>query len=479
MLPNKPIDLTEGNLLRNLIKLSIPIVLSNLLQMIYNVVDIFWLGKLGENAKGAVSVAGMSFPIVFFFLAIGIGLTTAGTALISQYKGSGQPEKLRHVVGQFTNILVIFFLIIILVNYKFSKNILRLLNTPSSIFTDANSYFSIILYAMPFMIIFKAFQSFARGLGDTITPLKIQAVAIGINVVLDPLLIFGVGFFPKLGVTGAAIATFSARAIAGIFSIIMVLRKFKILMPRLENIKPDFSMLKKILNISLPASLGMSMTSLGFIILQGFVNTFGTLVISAFSIGKRLMSIFMIPSMGFSKALEAIVGQNLGAKNVKRAEESLWLTLKVVAVIMLVGGSIIFFFGGQLTQIFIKDQQVFILGQRMTKVIAVAAFVFSMVFVIFGVFNGSGHTKFVMFFNIARLWLFRLPFVFILSGEVLALDIFRTGIFKTIFTTLAKPLAEHPYDAVWWAMLFSNILVFIISFISFKSGKWKKAKIYD
>ncbi len=479
MQPNKSIDLTEGNLLKNLITLSLPIVLSNLLQMIYNVVDVFWLGKLGENAKGAVSVAGMSFPIVFFFLAIGIGLTTAGTALVSQYKGSNQPDKLRHVVGQFSNILILFFLIMIAVNYFYSKDILRLLNTPESIFLKANTYFSIILYAMPFMIIFISFQSFARGLGDTMTPLKIQIVAITINVVLDPLLIFGVSFFPRLETTGAAIATFTARAIAGILSIILILKKFKILKPHWENLKPDTKMLKRILNISLPASLGLSMTSLGFIVLQGFVNTFGTLVISAFSIGKRLMSFFMLPSMGFGKALEAIVGQNLGAKNPERAEESLWVTLKVVAVIMLIGGTIIFFFGGHLTQIFIKDQQVFILGQRMTKVIAVAAFLFSMVFVFFGVFNGSGHTKFVMTFNILRLWAFRIPFVFVLSGAVLKLNIFKTGILQNAFTTIAKPLANHPYDAVWWSMLISNLLVLIIAFISFKRGKWKKAKIYD
>ncbi len=215
---NTALDLTRGSLLRNLVKLSLPIVISNFLQMFYNITDIFWLGKLGDVAKEAVSVAGMTFPLIFFIISFGFGFVVAGTSLISQYKGAGKPKKMKRVVGQFCIILIIFTIIFILISSFFIKDILHLLKTPAPIFQRAITYFSIILYGMPALFVFLSFQSFSRGLGDTISPLKVQIISILINVVLDPLLIFGVGFIPRLETQGAAISTLIARVIAAVFA---------------------------------------------------------------------------------------------------------------------------------------------------------------------------------------------------------------------------------------------------------------------
>lgn len=477
---NNQIDLTEGSTLKNLVRLSFPIILSNFLQMFYNITDIFWLGKLGETAKDAVSVAGMVFPLIFFILSFGFGFVVAGTSLISQYKGANETDKMKLVVGQFCLILIAFTIFFILISTLFIEDILFLLKTPESIFEKAISYFTLILSGMPAMFIFLSFQSFSRGLGDTISPLKVQFITIMINVVLDPIFIFGLSIFPKMGITGAGLATLIARIVSAIFSILFIKKKIPELIPSLRHLKPKKSMLKRIIDISIPASVGQSVTSFGFLILQGFINSYGTLIISTFSIGRRMTSFFMVPSMGISHGLAAVVGQNLGANKIKRAERSFLIALGLTLGLMFVGTSFTFVYGSQLTKFFINKPDVIELGKGMFKLLSVAAFTFSAIFVIMGVFNGSGHTKPVMFFNITRLWLIRIPLVYILSGKLLAYSFLeKIPLLYRILERLSLPLQNEPYNALWWSMVISNFVILIMALYEYSRGKWKRAKIYD
>ena len=473
------LDLTKGNLLKNLVRLAAPIVFSNFLQTFYNLTDAFWLGKLGENARNAVSVAGMTFPLVFFLSSFGFGFVVAGTSLISQYKGAGMHEKMKEVVGQFILILSIFSVIFILGSFIFLDQILYLLQTPSEIYLSAKEYISIILSGMIFMFIFLSYQSFSHGLGDTISPMKIQIISVSINVVLDPILIFGISFFPRMEIKGAAIATLIARIIAALIAIYYLVKKSPHILPKMKNLIPDLEMIRKILKISIPASMGFSMTSFGFLVLQGFVNSFGTVVISIFSIGNRMIGLFMMPAMGISSALASIIGQNLGAKQIRRAEKSVWVAFKLTLMIMTIGCFILFFFGASLTRFFINDAAVIEVGRRMFKVTSIAAFVFGNLFVFMGVFNGSGHTKPSMILNIARLWFFRIPLVFILSGKIISLLSIKWKFLLDLFSELAQPLSAFPYDALWWSMLISNLLASIWAYAIFRKGKWKQAKIYS
>ncbi len=472
------LDLTKGNLLKNLVRLALPIVFSNFLQTFYNLTDAFWLGKLGENARNAVSVAGMTFPLVFFLSSFGFGFVVAGTSLISQYKGAGMPDKMKEVVGQFILILSIFSVIFILGSFIFLEQILYLLHTPSEIYLSAKEYISIILSGMIFMFIFLSYQSFSHGLGDTISPMKIQVISVSINVILDPILIFGLGFFPKMEIKGAAFATLTARIVAALIAIYYLIKKSPHILPKMKNLIPDIAMIRRILKISIPASTGFSMTSFGFLILQGFVNSFGTVVISIFSIGNRMIGLFMMPAMGISNALASVIGQNLGAKQIKRAEESFWVAFKLTLTIMVIGCTILFFFGASLTKFFINDTSVIEVGKRMFKVTSFAAFVFGNLFMFMGVFNGSGHTKPSMILNIARLWFFRIPLVFILSGKIISLLSIKWKFLIVFFSKLAQPLSAFPYDALWWSMLISNFLASIWAYSIFRKGKWKQAKIH-
>jgi len=471
------IDLTRGNLLKNLMKLSLPIMLSNFFQTFYNLTDAFWLGKLGETAREAVSVAGLAFPLIFFLSSFGFGFVIAGTSLIAQYKGANKMEKMKEVVGQFVLIIAIFSLIFISVGLIFINDILHLLQTPDEIFDLAKRFISIIIIGMVFMFIFLSYQSFSHGLGDTISPMKIQIISVSLNVVLDPLMIFGIGFFPRMGTIGAAWATLIARVVAAVIAIIFLFRKTPYIIPKLPDIKPAKEMLMRILKISIPASLAQSMTSFGFIILQGFVNSFGTVVMSAYAINNRIISFFMMPAMGVSNGLASIVGQNIGAQKIKRAEKSVNVALLLVLAIMFTGSLLVYLYGGSITQFFINDPKVIEVGRRMFKVTPIASFIFGILFVFIGAFNGAGHTKPVMLLNIGRLWFIRIPLVYILSGTVLNITFLKGSFLYPILQRISLPLSTYPYESLWWSMVVSNTICSIIAYLIYKRGGWKEPRI--
>jgi putative MATE family efflux protein len=450
-------------------------MLSNFLQMFYNLTDAFWLGKLGDNARGAVSAAGIAFPIIFFLSSFGFGFVIAGTSLISQYKGAKRFPEMKRVVGQFLIFIILFCVLFLLVSFTFLDNILYLLQVPTEIFKITKQYISVILIGMIFMFSFLTYQSFSHGLGDTVSPMKVQIVSVLINLIIDPFLIFGIGIFPRLEALGAAYATLFARIIGAGMALIYFYRKEKMLIPDVKDLLPDKQMLLKILNISIPASLGQSITSFGFLLLQGFVNSFGTIVITTFSIGNRLTSFFMMPAMGISNALATIVGQNLGAQKVERAVLSVKKAFVLIMTIMLVGCGVLFFFGGGIIKFFINDTEVLQAGIRMFRVSSFATFIFGIVFIFMGVFNGSGHTKPSMILNIVRLWGLRIPFVLLLSG--LASQYLRINFLNPFFTWISKPLSAYPYDALWWSMVISNSIIALWAFLIYQKGDWKKGKI--
>lgn len=470
-------DLTSGGIYKNLMKLALPIMLSNFMMTFYNLTDAFWLGKLGGNAMNAVSVAGLTFPLIFFLSSFGIGFVVAGTALISQFKGAGTTDMMRKVVGQFLLILIGFSIVFLTFSFLFLGEILSLLHVPEEIFELTEQYISYILVGVVFMFTFLTYQSFAHGLGDTVSPMKIQLISVSLNVVLDPIFIFGFGFIPRLETVGAAQATLISRIVAALLAIYFLKKKTSHIIPTLQELKPDKELLKKIFNISIPASVSHSITSFGFIVLQGFVNTYGTLVISVFSIGNRMMGLFMMPAMGISNALATTIGQNLGANKISRAVKSVKVSMVLVLLIMFIGCSVLFFFGSSLTRFFINDPAIADVGERMFKVVSLAAFIFSILFVFMGVFNGSGHTKPTMFLNISRLWFLRIPLVFILSGKMLEYAFIRESFLNDFLTKLSIPLAMHSYDALWWSMLISNIITTLLAVYIYRLGKWKTGSI--
>ena len=477
MAASSGMDLTQGSITRNLVKLSLPIMASNFMQTFYDLANAFWLGRLGEHARDAVSAAGITFPILFFLSSFGFGFVIAGTALVARYKGAREPEKIKKTIGQLIFILVVFTVVFLSFSLGYINQILRILHTPPEIFALSRGYLRIILIGAVFMFIFIFYQSISQGLGDTVTPMKAQITAVVLNVILDPVLIFGLLSVPRFETIGAAYATLIARALAASIALVSFKRRYKDLIPSMADIAPKWDLIKTILKVSIPASLSLSTTSFGFVFLQGFVNSYGTVAISINSIGGRMTNIFMMPAMGISSGLAAVVGQNLGAKNIPRAEKSIWRAFSLITPIMGIGCLLIFFFAAQLTHFFIDDPEVIEAGKRMFKLTAYASFIFGILFVFNGVFNGAGDTRTTMKLDMTRLWLIRIPLVYILSGKLLEYSFFSSGRISSFMHVVSKPLSAFPYDSLWWSMVISNLISTAWAILIFRSGRWKKIKI--
>jgi putative MATE family efflux protein len=273
---------------------------------------------------------------------------------------------------------------------------------------------------------------------------------------LDPILIFGLGPVPALGVAGAALATCIARALAAALGLRRLFAGDRGFRLHLADLRFDRRITLRILRVGLPLSLGQMGTSLGFTLMMGIVNTFGSAVTAAFGIGHRIIHMAMVPSMGLSQANATAVGQNLGADQPDRAARSVATAALLIGLILLPITTLMFFFGDAISRLFIDDPQVVQYGRDLFRITSSSVFAFGFVMVLLGSFQGSGHTVPVMVLNMGRLWILRIPSAYLL-GIVLA----------------------HGPRGLWWAMFLSNTVTAIAAFIWFSAGTWRRKVIED
>ena len=440
--------MTTGSVRSKLLLLAWPVMLSHLLQTFYNLADAFWLGKLGRQALVAPTI---TMHVVFLGFALAMGLGAAGTTLVSQYKGAGKEEMANRVAGQLLTLLTGIGLVLGVTGFLLTPYLLRLLQTPPDAWQMTYDYMRWIFAGIPLLFAFMVYQGVSTGLGDTVGPMQVNLISVILNVILDPILIFGLGPIPAMGVVGAAIATVFCRAIASIIGVVRLFRSKNGFRINVSDMKLDLPTVRKILKIGMPVGKGQMGTSLGFTVMIGIVNSFGSAVTAAFGVGNRIIHIAMVPAMGLSQANATAVGQNLGTGNVKRAEKSVKSSLLLIGAILLPITVSMFFFGGDIAGAFVKDQTVIDLGRTMFKITTPSVFVFGFLQVIMGSFQGSGHTVPVMVLNMSRLWVLRIPLAYILAYTV-----------------------GMGTMGIWWAMFISNTVIALSGWLWFYSGSWKK-----
>ena len=441
------LDMTSGSVRGKLLLLAWPVILSHLLQTLYNLADAFWLGKLGRQALTAPTI---TMHVFFIAFAVAMGLGAAGTTLVSQFKGAGDTGKASQVGGQLLILLTGVGLVFGIAGYFLTPQILNLLKTPADSWQLTYDYMRWIFTGFPLLFIFFVYQGISTGLGDTIGPMQANVIAVVVNLILDPILIFGLGPFPEMGVVGAAVATVFSRALASFIGMYRLFRGNNGIKITSDNLKPDTSTLKQIMKIGLPVSLGQLGTSLGFTFMIGIVNSFGSAVTAAFGVGNRIIHMAFVPAMGLSQANATAVGQNLGAGNFKRAERSSNTALLLIGLILLPIVLIMFFFGADISKAFVDDPEVIEIGRTMFQITTPSVFIFGFLMVLMGSFQGSGYTFPIMVINISRLWILRIPAAYL----------------------LAITFGMGP-QGIWWAMFISNIIVTVIGWIWFKKRTWK------
>ncbi|WP_049922849.1 MATE family efflux transporter [Halopiger djelfimassiliensis] len=407
-------DLTEGSLVRPMFRLAWPLVAIQLLQVAYNVGDTFWLGALSSDAVGAVSIA---FPLLFLLIAVGGGFTTAGAILIAQHTGAESGDD-GLIAGQTLSFVSLVAIGLGILGYFATEPMLAALpanpDTDAAIIPLAADYLRVFFLGLPFVFGFFVFVALMRGYGNTRAPMRVMFVSVVINLLIDPLLIFGVGPLPQLEVAGAAVATVISRGIAtGIgFYLLYYTGVGPAIRP--EHLRPRLEYAIEITRLGVPTALEQSMTALALVAMTAIVVTFPREVVAAYGLGNRLISLAFLPAAGMGQATDSIVGQNLGAGKADRAATAVWIAAGAIAAIMFVAGLLAFLFPEPFVSVFITAEtagRAATIDYGVTYLrFAAVAFVFMGVLqVVQGAFRGAGNTKTALAFAVLGLWVVRVP----------------------------------------------------------------------
>ncbi|QLG50374.1 MATE family efflux transporter [Natrinema halophilum] len=411
--------LTEGSLVRPMIRLAWPLVVIQLLQVAYNVGDTFWLGALSPDAVGAVSLA---FPLLFLLISIGSGFTAAGAILIAQHTGAKSGEA-GLIAGQTLAFVSFVAAGLGAVGFVVTEPMLSALPadeaTRAAIIPLAAGYLRIFFLGLPFLFGFFVFVALMRGYGSTQAPMRVMLVSVVINLALDPLFIFGVGPFPRLEVEGAAVATLISRGLATLIGFYLLYYTDVGPDIRAVHLRPRRKYVGQITRLGIPTALEQSMTALALVAMTAMVVTFPPAVVAAYGLGNRLISLAFLPAMGMGQATDTIVGQNLGAGDPDRAARAVRIAASVIAAVMLAAGTLAFLFPHPFVSAFLTADApgkaaTIDYGATYLRFAAVAFVFMGVLQVIQGAFRGAGNTKTALVFAVLGLWVVRVPVTYYL-----------------------------------------------------------------
>jgi putative MATE family efflux protein len=453
-------SLTSGDLARPMFALAWPIVATQLLQVAYNLADTLWLGRFSTDAVAAISLA---FPLIFLFISIGGGFNVAGSTLVAQYTGADSAGNAGTVAGQTIGFLTLIAVTVGIAGYATTTPLLALLPsspaTAGQVVPLAAEYMRVFFAGLPFLFGFFVFSSLMRGYGNTRAPMLVMALSVFVNVVIDPVLIFGVGPVPRLGVTGAALATVISRGIATVIGLYVLLATDAGPTVSLADFRPRYEYVRKIVTVGVPSAAEQSASALGFITLTAIVVTFQPEVVAAFGLGNRLVSLVFLPALGLGRATNTIVGQNLGAGKPDRAERAVWLAVGVATAVMLVVAVGAWLFAEPVVNLFIATgtdagAETIRFGGEYLRTRAVEFGFIGLLQVTLGAYRGAGNTTTALAFSLIALWVGRVPIVYGLAV-----------------------VSNFGPAGIWIGMAAGQILGAVAAGAWFTRGTWKEAVI--
>jgi len=446
--------LLEGPILRSLLTLAIPIVAANVLQSAYQIIDAFWVGRLGGTAVAAVS---LSFPVMFLMFAVGAGLSMAGSTLIAQYVGARNERMVGHVAGQTILMVVLASLLLGAIGFFTAPALLRLMGVAPDVYAGALGFMRVSFIGLVFNFTFFVFNAIMRSLGRPALPVWIVAGTVLLNFGLDPLLIFGWGPVPGYGVMGAAIATLVTQGIAAIIGVVILRRGMHGVHVRRADLVPDLDYVKRAFFLGFPASIEMSARALGLMMLTFLITSFGTLTLAAYGVGSNVVSVIIIPAMGLSMAISTLVGQNIGAGNIERAARIGRLGSLLGFVSLSVPGLFVFLFPAAIVAFFVPDDPAVIAaGAEYLRISAPAWGFLGLQFALTGVLRGSGNMVMAMVLTLVSQWVLQFPLAYVLSNHT-ALGI----------------------RGIWWSFPITNVAIALITICVYAKGGWKKTRLLD
>lgn len=441
--------LLNGSIVKAILTLAIPVVINSFLQTMYNLTDTYWLGKLGTEELAAINLV---TPVQNIIINFGTGITVAGSVLISQYLGAKRDEDARSMANQIFTCALIFSVVCAVLCAVTTPAIVTWLGAEGVTWECGKTYLQLVILDMPFLYTVNMYTAINQAQGDTVRPMLLNFIGITLNMIMDPVLMIVF----DLGVTGAALATVGAKAFPAVIAFILLQNRSKDVYLNLRKLKFEKEKLKNILVIGLPTAIGGSTMQFGFLLMSRNVLKYGTEAMAAYGIGNKINSLITLPTNSVGSAVATIVGQNVGAKQLERAEKGYRVSMLGSVVFLLVGGLILsrMPISTGIVRIFSDDAEVIGMAAEFLSIMAFWCFANGVYNSSMGLFQGSGHTEVTMVIDAARLWIFR--FATLYAGEVW----FHLGV-----------------RSVWYSVVVSNGLSALILYIIYRTGYWKRKRI--
>lgn len=399
MANNMTNDMTKGNPLKIFIFFSIPLLIGNIFQQLYSMVDTIIVGRfVGVNALAAVGSTGSLFFLVNGMV---LGLTSGFAVLVAQKFGAKDEDGLKKAVASNILLTLISTVIITVIALIVKTPLLKMMNTPDNIFGDANTYITIIFAGIITQALYNMAAGILRSLGDSKTPLYFLIVSSVINIILD--LVFIINF--KMGVAGAAYATNIAQGISAILCLIYSYKKFPVLRIKKEDFKFGTAYISKHLKIGIPMGLQFSVTAIGIVIVQSAINVFGSTVIASYTASSKVLQLVMQPATSFGVTIANYAGQNLGAGRFDRIKSGMKIMNKVSIITSLLAGLVLIFLGKYFVRLFIENPtaEIFTYSQLVFNYSAVFFIPLGFIFVYRNVLQGMGESFMPMMAGVLEL----------------------------------------------------------------------------
>ncbi len=444
-------DFTKGSMRRAIFLLAVPMVVEMIMEAIFAVVDIFFVAQLGADAIATVGITESLITIVY---AIAVGLSVATTALVS--RRIGERDKTGANRAAFQSILtgLIVSLFIAIPGIFFAGDLLKLMGASENMYTQMSGYTTIMLGGNAVIMLLFIINAIFRSSGDAAISMRILIIANVLNIVLDPILIFGLGPIPALGIKGAAVATTIGRGLAVTYQFYLLFNGHKRIQLTVNNIRIHFATIRQLIKLSL-GGIGQNLIATSsWIGLVRIISIFGSEALAGYTIAIRVIIFSLLPAWGISNAAATLVGQNLGADQPNRAAKSVWAVGKVNMIYMGLAGIIIFLFPSSIIQLFTDDLKIITSGVSSLRIISLGFIFYGLGMVMVQALNGAGDTVTPTWINFFSFWLIEIPLAYIMAIQ---LNIGESGVYYSII--IAEVVMT--LTAVWF----------------FRLGKWKLKKV--
>ena len=441
-------DFTQGSILIGLIILAIPMILEMSMESLFAIVDTFFVAKLGAES---IAVVGLTESVLALIYAVGVGLSIGATATVARRVGEKDMEGAARTATHAVYVGLIVSVLMGAAGVIFAPSILGLLKAEPAVIELGTPFMRIMLGTNAVIVFLFLLNGIFRGAGDAAIALRVLMIANGLNIFFCPMFIFGIGPFPELGVTGAAVATVCGRGTGVLYAVwCLFFRRSGRLQVRRDHWKFDPKLLTSLVRLSGTAILQFLVATASWTGLIRIIAVFGSVALAGYQVGLRVIMFVILPAVGLANAAATLVGQNLGAGKPERAEHSVWIAGGINAGILAVAGLFFVLFSGYVISIFTTDPGISVYGRDCLRIVGYGYAFYGLGMVMESSFNGAGDAWTPTYLNIIVFWIFEIPLAYLLA------DYYGYG-----------------PQGVFWAITIAFSLLAIVSALLFKRGKWK------